>query len=101
MASKRPVNSSQSVTTRLVGCATVTGGGGAAACSFFSPHAPSVSKAKRGINRRRLCEDDATRPETPDELGKSFTTISARRKNRRAIISQRSDLSLPIHRIGR
>src|SRR4029077_15157663 len=31
-ASNRPVNSSQSVTVRLTGCAVVTGGGGVAAC---------------------------------------------------------------------
>src|SRR5262249_13575764 len=47
IASKRPVNSSQSVTVRLVGCATVTAwGGGAACCCGWLPHADNV-KANR------------------------------------------------------
>src|SRR5258705_13114798 len=44
IGSKRPVNSSQSVTVRLVGCATGTGGGAAAArCCGLFPQPESVS----------------------------------------------------------
>src|SRR5438105_15898659 len=58
-ASKRPVNSSQSVTTRLLGCATVTGGGGGAAVSVFWPQ-PASSSAIR--LRERLAVTPEERP---------------------------------------
>src|SRR5438552_1457354 len=58
-ASKRPVNSSQSVTTRLLGCATVTGGGGGAAVSVFWPQ-PASSRATRA--RERLAVTPGERP---------------------------------------
>jgi len=47
-ASKRPVNSSQSVTVRFTGCATVTGGAAAAACGGgLSPQPDSASALTR------------------------------------------------------
>src|SRR5277367_5830774 len=42
-ASNRPVNSSQSVTVRLIGCATVTGGAAAVGGGALSPHPDKVS----------------------------------------------------------
>src|ERR1700732_2373656 len=55
IASKRPVNSSQSVTVRLVGCATVTGGAPAACCGGFSPQPDSVTASRTisGLKTRR------------------------------------------------
>src|SRR5690349_5880522 len=51
-ASKRPVNSSQSVTVRLTGCATVTGGGGGAAdaCCCRSQPANTAARRARGTS---------------------------------------------------
>src|ERR1700686_4024488 len=46
IASKRPVNSSQSVTVRLVGCATVTGGAPAACCGVLSAQADKTTASK-------------------------------------------------------
>src|SRR3954470_3739463 len=54
-ALNRPVNSSQSVTVRLVGCATVTGGGAAAAGWFgLSPQPVRNNSARAGARQNRL-----------------------------------------------
>src|SRR5712672_4058207 len=56
-ASNRPVNSSQSVTVRLVGCATVTSGGPAAACcGGLSPQPDRLSASSAISGRRRQSE---------------------------------------------
>ena len=53
-ASNRPVNSSQSVTVRFTGCATVTGGAAAAGCcGGLSPHADSAS-ASSGVSHLKV-----------------------------------------------
>src|ERR1700737_1885711 len=52
-ASNRPVNSSQSVTVRLTGCATVTGGGAAAACGGGLSPQPDRVRASRTIRGLR------------------------------------------------
>ena len=60
IASKRPVNSSQSVTVRLTGCATVTGGGAAAAgCGGLSPQPDraTASSTISGPKQRGVNED--------------------------------------------
>jgi len=54
-ASNLPVNSSQSVTVRLTGCATVTGGAAAAAaagCDGLFPQPDNASKAISGVRPR-------------------------------------------------
>src|SRR6516162_3116791 len=64
-ASNRPVNSSQSVTVRLTGCATVTGGGADAACwADLSPHADKAraSSTINGLASRNRTAVDARSP---------------------------------------
>ena len=52
-ASKRPVNSSQSVTVRFTGCATVTGGAAAAGCCGGLSPQPDSASASTGISHAR------------------------------------------------